>query len=122
MIERAGLAIDRGAVEALGEVQNAGNRIFRYWQRIRRAARGSHYDAAAPQVTAKQVAGARLPLMKPFQPRCSGAQSEWKGPSAEYHLRLGEETVALLAGARPRLDAKSSFDAAPTFPNGVHVA
>jgi len=68
MIERAGFAIDRRAVEAHREMQNASDCIFGDWQRIRYSAGGRHHDIAA-----EQVAGGATALMKPFEPRCSGA-------------------------------------------------
>src|ERR1700730_8612369 len=73
MIERAGFAIDRRAVEPHREMQNASDCIFGDWQRIGYAAGGRGHAIAGPQIAAEQVAGAGLALMKPFEPRRSGA-------------------------------------------------
>src|SRR6267154_911283 len=43
MVERARPTIDRGAVEALGKVQNTSHRIFRHRQRISHTPRGCHH-------------------------------------------------------------------------------
>src|SRR5205807_3373275 len=51
------------------------------------------------EIAAQQVAGAGWALMKPFQPRRPGAEVERKRPAAEDNFRLGEQPVALLAGA-----------------------
>ena len=99
MLEGAGGMIGDGAVEALGEMQNAGERVFRHCQRAADAARGRDDDIAAPQIAAQQVAGAGGTLMKPFEPRRPGAQIEWERPAAEDHFGFGKELVALLAGA-----------------------
>src|SRR5229473_2009787 len=98
MIEGAGRPVADRAVEALGEMEEAGHRIFRHRQRVAGAARGRHRDIAAPEVAAQQVAGAGRALVKPFQPRRPGAQIERKRPAAEDHVGLGEQPVAFLAG------------------------
>ena len=100
VVEGAGAAIEDGAVEALGEMQNPGQRVFRHRQGAADAARRGHGDIAAPEVAAQQVAGAGRALVKPFEPRRPGTQVERERPAAEDHLGVGEEAVALLAGAR----------------------
>ena len=102
VVERARVAIDGGAVEALGEMQNAGHRVFRHRQRIARTSRGRHGHIAAPQIAPEQIAGARRALMKPFELRRPGAQIERKRPAAEDYFRVGKEAIAFLAGSRAR--------------------
>src|ERR1700693_1088861 len=68
-------------------------------QAVRYAARRRHHNIAVPQIAAEQVAGVGLALMKPFEPRCPGAQIEWRRPAADDYFRLGEEAVALLGAA-----------------------
>src|SRR5471032_631308 len=65
MIKGSSCAIDRGAVEAHREIQNAGDRIFGDRKGVRRAPRGRHHDVAGPQIAADKVAGAGLTLVKP---------------------------------------------------------
>ena len=48
MVEHAGVAIGRRAVEALGKVQNTGHSVFSHRQRIARTSSGCHHHAAAP--------------------------------------------------------------------------
>src|SRR5260370_13216139 len=38
--------------------------------------------------------------MKPFQPRCPGAQIERKWPATKDYFSFGKETIAFLAGSR----------------------
>src|SRR5271156_2962825 len=52
VLESAGAAIGNGAVEALGEVQYAGQRIFRHRQRAADAARCGYDDITAPEIAA----------------------------------------------------------------------
>ena len=99
VVERARTPIDRGPVEAFGEVQNASNRVFRHRQRVAHASRGCHHHAAAPWIAHEQIAGARGTLMKPFQPRCPSAQIEWKWPATKDHFSSREEAIAFLAGS-----------------------
>src|SRR6516162_6696056 len=101
MVEGTGRAIDGNAVQAFGEIQNAGDRIFRHRQRATDAARGRHRHIAAPEIAAEQIAGACRTLMKPFQPRRPRTQVERKWPAPKDDLCFGEETIAFLAGSRP---------------------
>ncbi len=40
--------------------------------------------------------------MKPFQPRCPGAQIERKWPAAQDYFRFAQEAIAFLVGCRAR--------------------
>src|SRR5713101_4159036 len=102
MVERAGGTIDNGAVQALGEMQNAGDGVFRHGQCAADAARGRDRHSAAPEIAPAQIAGAGGPLMKPFQPWRPGPQIERKWPAAENYLSFGEKSVAFIAGSRAR--------------------
>jgi len=102
MVEGAGLAIHGGAGQILREIQNPGNRVFRHGQRTADTARSRHEYVAAPEIAGQQIAGARGPLVKPFELWSSGAQIERKRPAAEDHFRLCEHTIAFLTGALPR--------------------
>ena len=101
MVEQARAPIDRGAVQALGKVQNTGQRVFSHRQRIARTSRGCHYHAAAPQIAHEQIAGARRALMKPFQPRCPRAQIERKWPATKDNFSFGEEEIEDIFEAVP---------------------
>jgi hypothetical protein len=90
MIESAGVAIGRRAVKAHREVQHAGHSIFGDRQRVRYAARCRRHHVAAPQIAAEQVAGARLALVKPLQPRCPGAHIQREWPASDDHFRFAE--------------------------------
>ena len=102
-VKGPGGAIDDRAVQALGEMENAGDRVFGHRQRVAGAARGRHGHVAAPQIAEQQVARPGRALVKPFQPPGAGAQIERERPAPENDLCFGEQPVAFLARALPVL-------------------
>ena len=88
--ERRRVAIHGGARETLGEVQDAGHRVFRHRQGVARTSCGRHGHIAAPQITPQQIAGARGPLMKPFELRRPGTQIEREWPAAQNYKAMIE--------------------------------
>ena len=99
LVEPPRPGIDRGAVQAAGEMQETGDDIFGDRQAGGIAARTGDGDVAAPQVAFHQVAGAGRTLMHPAELRPARAQVARKGKGDERHFGVGEQRVALCAAA-----------------------
>src|ERR1700730_17708921 len=99
MIENAFGAVDGGAMQALGKMQNTRHRVFGHGARAPDAARGCHRHIAAPEIAAEQIAGAAGALMEPFKPRRPGPHIERKRPAAENDFRFREQAITILAGS-----------------------
>ena len=85
--------------QPLGEIEDAGERVFGHGERVAGAARRGRRHVAAPQVAEQEIAGTGRALVEPLEPLCPRAQVEGERPAAQHHLRVREQTVALLAAA-----------------------
>ena len=78
-----------------GEVEKAGQRVFRHGAGIAVAARGGDDDVAAPEIAAQQVARPGRELVKPAQTRCPNPEIQRKRKAAEDDLGAAEQLIAL---------------------------
>src|SRR5262249_47556828 len=93
-------AVDDGAMQALGEIEDARDRILGHGEGAAEPPWGCDCNVTAPEIAAEQIAGARWALVKPFQSRRPRPQIERKGPTAEDDLRLRKQAIALFPCSR----------------------